>query len=163
MEHMENMMHFVLAGPSPDTLIPWRQAFTGIKNTEFRVGTLPEIGFGCDAQIVPAFLAHDRYGGNPYQHRGQVLENNRGDGSPDLIVSTPLHGPILSWNEGNEKAIARISEIFRASLEAIERYNSTHASVENIHRILINVNAMGTGALGAACNAAGLKDALTRP
>ncbi len=91
------------------------------------------------------------------------MENSRGDGSPDLIVSTPLHGPILSWNEGNEKAIARISEIFRASLEAIERYNSTHASVENIHRILINVNAMGTGALGAACNAAGLKDALTRP
>ncbi len=154
-------LQLALAGPSQDSLKPWRDALLDIDSVEFRVGTLPDVGFGCDAQILPAFLAHDRYGGTPNFDNAQTLENLRGDGGPDLIVATPMYGPFTRWDEGQQKARSHIRKIFRASFDEIDRYNSVTTDLNSIDRVLIIVNAMGLGKLGNEANANGLRDALT--
>lgn len=153
-------MQLVLAGHNSGALEPWRAVFHDDERVEFRVGSLPGIGFACDAQIVPAFLAHDRYGGVPDYDSAQVLVNTRGDGGPGLVVATPMYGPMTRWEGSEDAARERVAELFEASFDEIDRYNSNAGGDGGINRVLILVTAMGFEGLGSAASSGGLRRAV---
>lgn len=55
---------------------------------EVRLGSVVECGWDCDAVLINAPLAHERYGGIPAVGKLQVLANRREDGAPPWIITT---------------------------------------------------------------------------
>ncbi|HWO64938.1 MAG TPA: hypothetical protein VNO31_33380, partial [Umezawaea sp.] len=82
-------MKYVIAASIERIVQACREALAGIPDVEFRVGSVPETGVGCDAAILSFPLAHERYGGSPRMGVAQVLMNTRGDGAPGIILATP--------------------------------------------------------------------------
>lgn len=80
---------YVIAASSERIVQACRDSLGGTPTVEFRVGSVPECGADCDAAILNFPLAHERYGGVPQLGMAQVLKNERGDGAPKIILSTP--------------------------------------------------------------------------
>ncbi|WP_143116368.1 hypothetical protein [Lentzea xinjiangensis] len=82
-------MRFVVASAHAHRLEEVSRKLNDVLRVEFRLGSIPNAGFDCNAGIVHYTLAHDRYGGRPVVGRAQVLQNLRGDGAPLVILATP--------------------------------------------------------------------------
>ncbi len=82
-------MRYVLAASTERIVETCSEALQDLVNIEFRVGSVPETGKGCDAAILSSPLAHERYGGIPRIGVAQLLVNTRGDGAPGIILATP--------------------------------------------------------------------------
>ncbi|MFJ3788915.1 hypothetical protein [Kitasatospora sp. NPDC090091] len=95
-------MRYVLAASAERTTDACRRALQGRSGVEFRVGSVPETGSDCDAAIFSFPLAHERYGGIPRPGAAQLLENQRDDGVPGLILATPPAPPRTSAGTGEE-------------------------------------------------------------
>lgn len=82
-------MEFVIASSVEHKTRQLADLLGRLPGVRYLRGSVPEVGEGCDAQIMHFTLAHDRYGGRPIVGHSQVLHNARGDGAPLIIVSTP--------------------------------------------------------------------------
>jgi hypothetical protein len=154
-------MRLVICAQSESRLTEWREALGDISGLDFRFGTMPDVSFGCDAMIIPAFLAHDRYGGKPESDRAQIIENLRGDSLPALIVATPSYAPLSTKSFDHSLASTRLRDVFDKCLEAVRDYNAVHCGSQ-IRSIAINVAALGAGGLTDRSAADSLKDAVIR-
>ncbi|TLF79621.1 hypothetical protein [Nocardia cyriacigeorgica] len=130
----------VIAAPSDSAISAWRTALDGIPDVRFRIGKMPAIADGCDAAIVPAYLALDRYGGTP-SREARVAENRRNDGLPSRIVVTPGYGPVAEKVESSNLS-GPIQSMFTSCLRAVEEFNHL-AVAQPIRTLLIHVVAIG--------------------
>ena len=133
-------MHIVIAAAYQHLIDPWQQALADVADLEFRAGAMPEVGFGCDAQILPAYLAHDRYGGTHDTQHAQLLENLRGDGAPDLIIVTPAYA---AGGQPTDLALLeeRLLFIFRECLTVAGQ--ATGADKPRITSVLLHLGVLG--------------------
>ena len=122
------MMQYVFAAVQERVLSVWRSVLAGNGQFDLRRGYGPETAAGCDAVVMAAPLAHDRYGGKPSPARAQVLVNERGDGLPRLIVAMPavlLHGEIGPPVEASGSAPdARLQNLVLRCLEAVDEFST---------------------------------------
>ncbi|MET8774313.1 hypothetical protein ABZV58_04715 [Nocardia sp. NPDC004654] len=130
----------VIAAPSEVVISPWREVLEGVPGIEFRIAKMPAAADGCDAAIVPSYLALDRYGGRP-RSDAQIRENHRVDGLPDFIVVTPSYGPVVGDVDSHALADP-IYEIFVSCLRSIEDFNRTEIDRSIVH-LLVHVVALG--------------------
>ncbi|MFI2476273.1 hypothetical protein [Nocardia xishanensis] len=136
----------MIAAPSEMHIAPWREVLDGVPGIEFRIGRMPGAADGCDAVIVPSYLALDRYGGHPSSD-AQIVENRRVDGLPDLIVVTPAYGPVVG-NVDSRALEESIYDIFISCLNAAEDFNRI-GDGRSIERLLVHVVALGLEAVAA--------------
>ncbi|MFB8008942.1 hypothetical protein [Nocardia sp. NPDC056000] len=135
-------MELIFADRFERYLEPWREMFGESDGIEYRLGAMPDVGFGSDAILMAAFLAHDRYGGRAVHGKAQVLENLRGDGLPDLILATPLYSPIVDEVTDLEITGSNISDMFTQCFEEVSQFNRAN-NVIAIKRLLVLVSALG--------------------
>ncbi|QIS15364.1 hypothetical protein [Nocardia arthritidis] len=152
-------MKLTIAARFEHKLAPWRTALADHGGIQFRIGTMPEVGFGCDAIIMPSYLAHDRYGGFYNREHAQVLENLRSDGVPDLIVCTPAYAPVTSLESDTSVLAGRIRWVFSECLDRINSFNS-EADDLRIDDVLIVVGALGFGPYESTLGPTALREAL---
>ncbi|MFF2556228.1 hypothetical protein ACFVUS_34820 [Nocardia sp. NPDC058058] len=109
--------------------------------TEFRVGSMPAVGSGCDTILMIAYLVHDRYGGRPPRGRAQVIENLSGDSLPYLILVTPPYPPVLEAVSDEAAAGEDVFEMFTRCFDAVSEF---HESIGGtlIERLLVLVSAL---------------------
>lgn len=84
---MDGMVEIVL-GSASGRLVDECARLVGGTGVEVRKGSVIECGWDCDAALVNAPLAHERYGGVPEIGRAQVLLNDTGDGAPGWVITT---------------------------------------------------------------------------
>jgi hypothetical protein len=151
-------VRFLIASSRDATIEKWLTGLSGLDNVEFRVGSGGAVGSGCDAAVLPFYLAHDRYGGVPEIGRAQVLRNSLGDGLPGYIVATP---PFQAQERVPDEAelAERVYFTVRESLDAISRYNSTGGHPP-IDRVLLNVDGLGFDRFGEELSMMAVRRAL---
>ncbi|WP_225725057.1 MULTISPECIES: hypothetical protein [unclassified Nocardia] len=153
-------MALTIAARFADKLTSWRAALADVAGVRFRVGSMPEVGFGCDAVIMPSYLAHDRYGGFYNRDHAQILENLRSDGAPDLIVCTPAYAPVTGPVSDPSVLADRIRWVFSECLDRIASFSS-EADDRRIDDVLIVVGALGFGPYESTLGPKGLQQAIT--
>jgi hypothetical protein len=82
-------MRYVIASGSERSINSCREFLGSRDELEFRLGSVRETGWDCDAAVLMSPLAHERYGGVPQVGVAQVLTNRRADGAPEVILATP--------------------------------------------------------------------------
>ncbi|HEX6347016.1 hypothetical protein [Umezawaea sp.] len=134
-------MEYVVAASLERIVQACREALGDIPDVEFRVGSVPETGAGCDVAILSFPLAHERYGGVPRMGVAQVLVNTRGDGAPGIILATPpTPVPVSATGVGD----AEIEEyVIRALDSCLGELENHFPEFEGISKILVHLEAAG--------------------
>jgi hypothetical protein len=99
------VMEYVIASSSEGVVKVCREMLGFVPGVNFRVGSIPETGFDCDAAILNSPLAHERYGGSPQIGHVQVLSNQRDDGAPETILAAAPISADRAVVEPSEAAI----------------------------------------------------------
>lgn len=142
-------MKYVIASSAERTLRPWIQGLDDLPNLEFRVGNIPPVGEGCDAEIVAFMFAHDRYGGTPRIGEAQALVNHLQDGSPRIILATPplplesLKSENESSGHGANSIEEHVFRTVRACVDEAERLNREDSPGSPIRCILLHIIGLG--------------------
>lgn len=103
---------------------------------EVRQGSVAECGWDCDAVLINAPLAHERYGGVPVVGDIQVLANRRGDGAPPWIITTiPLAMPGPEDHLEYDEYLFRVLDQGLVQLRKVLRYE------RRVVRLLVHLEA----------------------
>ncbi|MFI5529785.1 hypothetical protein ACIA8O_14720 [Kitasatospora sp. NPDC051853] len=134
-------MEYVVAAAGTHTVEVCREALGDRAGLDFRVGSVADTGFDCDAVILSSPLAHERYGGVPIPGSAQLLVNHRGDGAPPVVIATP----VVPWEEparhlAAAEAEVRTHRILAACVDAFTAGRSVNAPGP---RILIHLEGAG--------------------
>lgn len=127
-------MRYVFASSQGRVLDVWRPVLAEGGLSDLRAGYGPETATGCDAVVLAAPLVHDRYGGKPNSAQAQILENDRGDGLPSLIVAMPavvFSGKVITPDE--DPGIAPnpvLQDLVLKCLEAVDEFRMRNPAQE---------------------------------
>jgi hypothetical protein len=133
-------MRYVIAA-STERAVASCQALLGDRGeVEYRVGSVAQAGWDCDAAIVSFPLAHDRYGGVPQVGHAQVLENNRDDGAPRIVLATPPISPSSTSSMPTDEQIgSHVAYVIGACVEVYAESRRPDRTA----KILIHLEAAG--------------------
>ncbi|WP_336084159.1 hypothetical protein [Nocardia sp. SSK8] len=134
------MTRFMVAAQSHTTIERWRDAKPAGLDVAFFEGPPAKRPDDCDAEIMPGFMAYDRYGGTPVAGQSQVLANFRNDSAPKFIVATPPYAPTVGRVD-KEIADRKLFDMFHACMNAITSHNN--AGKSKIEYVLIVADALG--------------------
>ncbi len=92
------MVRLVIAEPDSSIASVWREAFEGVPSVEIKDLSPPDLTRveGLDMEVLPAFLAHERYGGRCETGVAQVLSTRGEDHMPPWVVATPVVSTLLN-------------------------------------------------------------------
>lgn len=133
-------MRYIVAATSEAILSSWRRGLADLGNVQFKAGYGTETVGDADAAIVQFYLAHDRYGGKPEIGRSQLFRNERNDGYPRYIVTTP---PSLAGKQiKDEETIGdRLFFTFTACILAAQAHNAANRD-DQIKSLHLHVDGM---------------------
>jgi hypothetical protein len=82
----------VIAEADASKAAVWAKAFRDVRSAEIKQMSPPELNDlpGLDMEVVPAFLAHERYGGRPEAGAAHVLSTRGEEGMPPWVIATPV-------------------------------------------------------------------------
>lgn len=134
-------MRYIVAATSEAILRSWRRGLADLGNVQFKAGYGTETVGDADAAIVQFYLAHDRYGGKPEIGRSQLLRNERNDGYPRYILTTP---PFLAGKhiEDAETFGDRLFFTFSSCILAAQAHNAASRD-DQIKSLYLHVDGMG--------------------
>jgi hypothetical protein len=132
-------MRYVVAASTERIVQACREALRGLPGVEFRLGSVPEAGVGCDAAILSFPLAHERYGGTPRVGLAQVLVNTRGDGAPGVILATPPR-PNLADASSDLEVEEHVVYVLGS---CVAEFLNSFPECEEVSSILIHLEAAG--------------------
>jgi hypothetical protein len=133
-------MRYVIAASTERAVAACQASLEAHGELEYRVGSVAQAGWDCDAAIVSFPLAHDRYGGTPEVGRAQILENNRQDGAPRIVLATPPISPSSASPAPTDEQIeSHVAYVIGACVAVYAESRSADPSA----KILIHLEAAG--------------------
>lgn len=112
-------MRMLIAERRRDVLEVWQDVFRGLDAIRVVDCSGRELAAsGVDAELLPGWVAHERYGGRPRISESQVLSTRRARAMPPLVVAV---APLDRDDMGAEEVVAFI---FRQAFSCIRKFNA---------------------------------------
>ncbi|BCJ29822.1 hypothetical protein Asera_39300 [Actinocatenispora sera] len=134
-------MEYVIASSSESVVQMCREMLGFLAGVSFRMGSIPETGFDCDAAILNSPLGHERYGGTPQIGHVQTLINRRDDGAPAVILAAaPIRADVAAAEPSDAEIESHVQGVIESCISA---FRSKFPNRGEEARILLHLEGAG--------------------